>query len=221
MVRSQLDAVFEELPPSAAKTGMLYSGAIIRLVADWLRQRRVRVVVDPVMVSTSGARLLAPAAIEVLCRRLLPLAALITPNLSEAEVLTGNQLSSVEDLRRAAKQLHRRFGTAVLVKGGHLKGWREAADIFYDGAQELLLSAPFVRGVRTHGTGCAYSAAITAYLASGVPLAQAVAKAKEFVTQAIAHSQLAGGHCVLGPRPYWRSVVRRSCAAFPMKARRG
>ncbi len=202
IVRHQLDAVFEELPPTAAKTGMLYSEAIIRVVADYLKEHQLPLIVDPVMVATSGARLLAPQAIRTLCRRLLPLATLITPNLSEAEVLTGTQLSSVEDLRRAAKELHHRFGAAVLVKGGHLKGLREAADIFYSGTEELLLSAPFVRGVRTHGSGCTYSAAITAYLASGLALAKAVARAKEFITQAITHSQRAGRHSTLNS--FWR-----------------
>jgi hydroxymethylpyrimidine/phosphomethylpyrimidine kinase len=128
---------------------------------------------------------------------LLPLAALITPNLSEAEVLLGAKLRSVEDLRWAAREVHRRFRTAALIKGGHLRGLKEAVDIFNDGSEELLLSAPFVKGVHRHGTGCTYSAAIAAYLATGLSLAQSVARAKEFVTQAIAQSQLAGGHSVL------------------------
>jgi hydroxymethylpyrimidine/phosphomethylpyrimidine kinase len=196
-VRSQLIAVFEELAPAAAKTGMLYSKAIVRVVAEFFRDRTVPLVVDPVMVSTSGARLLEPAAIQVLCRQLLPLATLVTPNLSEAEILLDVRLSSVEDLRQAAKKLYHRFGTAALVKGGHLRGLNEAVDIFYDGSEELLLSAPFVRGLHTHGTGCAYSAAIAAYLAAGLPLASAVTRAKEFVTQAIAQSQAAGQHSVL------------------------
>jgi hydroxymethylpyrimidine/phosphomethylpyrimidine kinase len=116
--REQLTAVFEELSPAAAKTGMLYSAAIIRAVAEFLRRRRVQVVVDPVMVSSSGARLLASAAIRTLSRELLPVATLITPNLHEAEVLLGKNLGSLDDLRRAAKELQRRFGTAVLVKAG-------------------------------------------------------------------------------------------------------
>jgi hydroxymethylpyrimidine/phosphomethylpyrimidine kinase len=208
MVRDQLAAVFEELTPAAAKTGMLFSAAIIRSIADWLQNHRIPLVVDPVMISTSGARLLAPPALDVLCRRLLPLATLITPNLSEAEVLTGTQLSSVQDLRAAAKQLYRRFDVAVLVKGGHLKGLREATDIFYDGNEELLLRAPFVRGIRTHGTGCAYSAAITAYLAAGVPLLASVSKAKQFITEAIAHSQLIGRHRALNS--FWLPRLRRA-----------
>ena len=117
--------------------------------------------------------------------------------LDEAEVLVGERLRSVEDLRAAARALQRGYGCAALVKGGHLRAMREAVDIFYDGKQELLLSAPFVRSVSTHGTGCTYSAAVAAYLALGRSLAQAVELAKEYITQAIAGSQSAAGHSIL------------------------
>jgi hydroxymethylpyrimidine kinase/phosphomethylpyrimidine kinase len=103
----------------------------------------------------------------------------------------------VTDLRAAARDLHKRFGCAALVKGGHLRGLKEAVDIFYDGRQELLLSAPFIRGVRTHGTGCTYSAAIAGHLAWGRSLPRAVQAAKEYITQAIAQSRTAAGHSVL------------------------
>jgi hydroxymethylpyrimidine/phosphomethylpyrimidine kinase len=198
IVRQQLEAVFEELRPLAVKTGMLYSTTIIRAVADFFRHDQlVPLVVDPVMVSTSGTQLLKPTAVKTLLTELLPLAVLVMPNLPEAEVLVGRKLRSVEDMRWAARTLHERFGCATLVKGGHLRGFREAADIFYDGREELLLSAPFVRGLRTHGTGCTYSAAVTAYLARGMPLAKAVRRAKEYITQAIARSKRVGGHSVL------------------------
>lgn len=197
MVQRQLQAVFEELPPAAAKTGMLYSVETIRVVARFIRRQAVLLVVDPVMVATSGRRLLRREAVRALAQELLPLARLITPNLPEAEVLTGQHLRSVEDLRRAARLLHRRFGCAALVKGGHLHGLRQAIDIFYDGRDELLLEAPFVRGVKTHGTGCTCSAAIAAGLARGLGLPRAVQQAKEFVTQAIAHRQVTSGHEVL------------------------
>ena len=198
IVSRQIDAVFSELRPAAVKTGMLYSAAIIEAVAESLKRHRVPVVVDPVMVSTSGASLLKPAAIHTLCSRLLPQAALLTPNLDEAEILTGQRLRSLEALRRAAHELYERFGCAALVKGGHLRGLREAADIFYDGRQELLLSAPFVKDVSTHGTGCTYSAAITGYLARGFSLPSAVRRAKEYITQAIVGSRTTAGHSVLG-----------------------
>jgi hydroxymethylpyrimidine kinase/phosphomethylpyrimidine kinase len=201
IVRQQLEAVFTELPPAAVKTGMLYSRALIEVVSDFLQSRALPLVVDPVMLASSGARLLEPSAQRALCNDLLPLATLLTPNVAEAEALTGQRLRSPEDLRRAARTLHDRFGCAVLVKGGHLRGLREAVDILYDGRQELLLRAKFVRGVRTHGTGCTYSAAITAGLARGLPLGKAVVRAKEYVTRAIAFSPHAGPHQVL----FWGS----------------
>ena len=199
LVRAQLAALFEAMPPAAVKTGMLYSASILQAVADFLRTHPVLLVVDPVMVSTSGTQLLSPRALSVSCRELLPLATLITPNLHEAEVLLSARIRSPEDLRQAARELHRRFGAAALVKGGHLRGMREAVDLFYDGSEELLLMAPFVRGVKTHGTGCTYSAAIAAALARGLRLTDAVVLAKEFVTRAIAQSRQAGRHWVLCP----------------------
>src|ERR1039458_7824797 len=194
---AQTAAAVEELRPGAVKTGMLYSARIIRVVAGvFVYPGRLPLVGDPVMVSTSGAQLLKPAAVKALCGELLPLATLITPNLDEAEILIGEKLGSVTDLRAAARVLHGRFGCAVLVKGGHLRGLREAVDIFYDGGQELLLSAPFIRGVSTHGTGCTYSAAIAGHLARGCALPKAVQRAKEYITQAIAQSRIAGTHSV-------------------------
>lgn len=198
ILRRQLEAVFAELPPLAVKTGMLYSAALIREVAAFLaRQPRLALVVDPVMVSTSGTPLLKPDAVRMMLAQLLPRATLLTPNLSEAQILVGAALKSIEDLRHAARVLHQRFGCAALVKGGHLRGMKQAVDIFYDGREELLLSAPFVRGIRTHGTGCTYSAAITAYLARGLALPRAVGRAKEYISQAIARSHRAAGHFVL------------------------
>src|SRR5262249_6577882 len=123
MVCRQLEAVFEELPPAAIKTGMLYSGKIIHSVARFLgRRTAVPIVVDPVMVSTSGARLLQAEAMRILCDELLPIAAVVTPNLEEAGLLVGRKLKSLEDMRSAAKELWRRFGCAALMKGGHLGG---------------------------------------------------------------------------------------------------
>jgi hydroxymethylpyrimidine kinase/phosphomethylpyrimidine kinase len=197
MVRTQLESVFSELPPRAVKSGMLYSRSIIHTVAEYLRRHRTPLVVDPVMVSTSGARLLKTPGISTLCSELLPLATIMTPNLEETELLVAETVRSVQDMRRAAKNLHERFGCAVLVKGGHLRGLREAVDIFFDGSEELLLTAPFVPGVKTHGTGCTYSAAITAGLARDVSLSRAVEQAKQFISQAIAESRMVGRHHVL------------------------
>ncbi len=198
MLRQQMEAVFTGFSPRAVKTGMLYSTPIIQVVVDFFRHRpHALLVVDPVMIATSGTRLLKPPAIKILQTKLLPLATLVTPNLDEAAVLTGIPLRSVEDLRTAAREIHERFGCAALVKGGHLRGMKEAVDIFYDGKTELLLASPFVRGVRTHGTGCTYSAAITAWLALGRPLPAAVTKAKEHITQAILQHREAAGHPIL------------------------
>lgn len=200
LVRRQIEAVFAELPPAAAKTGMLFSTAIIKEVARVLSAHRgLPLVVDPVMVATSGARLLRPSAIRALQDDLLPLASIVTPNLDEAAILAGGALTSVEDLRAAAREIHRRFGCAALVKGGHLRGQREAVDIYFDGREELLLTAPFIRGVSTHGTGCTYSAAIAAWLAKGAPLSRAVAGAKELVSRAIARSVRVARHFALNP----------------------
>ena len=203
-LRQQIKAVFDELRPAAVKTGMLFSAELIGVVADFFKKRgRPPLVVDPVMVATSGARLLEPDAMRALTEHLLPLAALVTPNLDEAQLLLDFPIRDEEDLRTAARRLHAEFGCAALVEGGHLRGAREAVDIFYDGREELMLSAPFVRGISTHGTGCTYSAAITALLAQGCELPEAVTRAKEFITQAIAGSVRAGRHPVLNW--FWKS----------------
>jgi hydroxymethylpyrimidine/phosphomethylpyrimidine kinase len=203
MLRQQIEAVFEELRPAAVKTGMLYAEKNISVVADFFRTpnselRTPKLIVDPVFVSTSGSRLLEPGAMRVLTGKLLPVAALVTPNLSEAAVLAGRKISSVEAMRDAARTIHSRFGCAVLVKGGHLRTGRQAVDIFFDGKTELMLSAPFMKGIRTHGTGCVYSAAICAGLALGNSLPKAVALGKNFVTTAIAQSYRVGKHFALG-----------------------
>jgi len=202
MLRQQLEAVFDELPPRAMKTGMLFSAANLRAVVDFLEmlpaRSRVPLVVDPVLTATSGARLLAPAAEKILRDKLLPLAILATPNLDEAEILAGQKIRAPEDLRAAARAIFSRFGCAVLAKGGHLRHTREAVDIFFDGQTELLLSAPFVRGIATHGTGCTYSAAICAALAWGHPLPAAVQIGKRYISSAIANSYRVGAHWALG-----------------------
>jgi hydroxymethylpyrimidine/phosphomethylpyrimidine kinase len=208
LLRQQLEAVFAELPPAAVKCGMLYSAENVRIVAEFFQQRRHQrpLIVDPVMISTSRARLLQGRALNLLKSQLFPLATLVTPNVDEAAVLTGRRPMSVEDMRFAAREIKKRFGCAALVKGGHLKGLSEATDVFFDGKTELLLSARFLKGIRTHGTGCAYSAAITGYLALGFSLGDAVVRAKEFITNAIASSQVAGGYAILNS--FWASKLR-------------
>jgi hydroxymethylpyrimidine/phosphomethylpyrimidine kinase len=198
LVRQQITAVFTQLRPHAVKTGMLYSSDIINVIADFFSKgKQPPLVVDPVMVATSGAVLLKPSAIQALKTRLLPLATLITPNLDEAQLLVGRKLSNLEDLLDAAAELHQKFGCAALVKGGHLRLGGEAVDVLFDGKEFTALRAPRVLGVSTHGTGCTYSAAIAAFLAQGEKLPRAVAAAKRFITRAIASSYHAGKHSVL------------------------
>lgn len=198
MVRRQIEAVWGELRPGAAKTGMLFSAAIIREVAAFAAAAgRVPWVIDPVMVATSGAPLLQPAAMGVLRKRLLPLATLITPNLDELRLLTGLRVRGLEELRAAARALQSYFGVAVLAKGGHLNGPR-AVDVFWDGEEEMILEVPRVKVASTHGTGCTYSAAITAGLARGWDLRGAVREAKGHITEAIRGSWKVGEHWVLG-----------------------
>jgi hydroxymethylpyrimidine/phosphomethylpyrimidine kinase len=200
-VREQLEAVFSELPPAAIKTGMLYSEQIFALVLNFLcrlpEAKRPPLVVDPVMMSTSGTPLMEKWSLGVF-ERLFRAATIITPNLDEAMALLGRKLNSPEEAREAARDLHAKFGCAALVKGGHLRGTSEAIDFFYDGKKELLLSAPRVKGVNTHGTGCTYAAAIAAGLAKGMKLEKAVVAAKEYVTKAIAGSVRVGRHQALG-----------------------
>ena len=203
ILRQQIEAVFAELKPAAVKTGMLFTANNISAVAKIFNHPPSsilppRLVVDPVMVSTSGARLLQPAAEKILREKLLPLATLITPNLDEAEILAGQKIRAPEDLRSAARKIVSRYGGAALVKGGHLKNSLEAIDVFFDGETELLLSAPFVKGISTHGTGCTYSAAICAALALGHDLPQAVEIGKKFITAAISHSCKIGKFFALG-----------------------
>lgn len=198
IVRQQIEAVFAELRPAAVKTGMLYSNSIIRVVASALSvAKKTPVIVDPVMVATSGAQLLKSEAIKSLCHFLLPQATLVTPNLEEAEILVARKLRTVEDLLSAAREINGRYGCAALLKGGHLRRLTQAVDVFFDGETELLLSAPFVRNVSTHGTGCTYSAAIAAYMANGLSMVQSVQRAKDYITQAIRGSVAIGKHSAL------------------------
>jgi hydroxymethylpyrimidine/phosphomethylpyrimidine kinase len=146
--------------------------------------KRRQLVVDPVMIATSGDVLLAPDAVELYERELFPLATLITPNLDEAARLVCAPIRNLGQMHRAATALGKKFGTAVLLKGGHLRG-RRATDVLYFGNGTTEFSAPFVPRVKTHGTGCTYSAAITAELAKGAELGRAIATAKRFVTSAI------------------------------------
>jgi hydroxymethylpyrimidine kinase/phosphomethylpyrimidine kinase len=182
IVGGQIDRVLEAFRVRGAKTGMLYNAVIIEAVAE---RRLPNLVVDPVMVATSGARLLKPSAVAALEFRLFPRAKLVTPNLIEAEILAGRPIRSLEELHTAAHTLAEKHGVPFLVKGGHMPGWKRAVDVLCEHGQCHEFSAPLIPGIVTHGTGCTYSAAIAANLALGHRLVDAVGRAKIFVTRAI------------------------------------
>jgi hydroxymethylpyrimidine/phosphomethylpyrimidine kinase len=191
IVGEQISLLFEAFPVAAVKTGMLYSPEILTTVVEALEQLRpvegaVPLVVDPVMVASSGDRLLKQEAVHVYETRLFPAATLVTPNLDEAAALLGGAIESRAQMREAGRQLVEKYGAAFLMKGGHLKE-DSAADLLVErNGFESWFEAPFVRGVSTHGTGCTYSAAIASELAKGAQLRDAVAAAKHFVTGAVA-----------------------------------
>jgi len=184
-----MDRVFEAFTVGGAKTGMLYNASIIEAVADVFRRRKFKpLVIDPVMVATSGAVLLQSDAVAALTTKLLPRAALVTPNLAEAEALWSGRIRSRTDLREAARALAGKFGVPVLVKGGHLPGLVRAVDVLCDGRELYEFGAAPVRNVRPHGAGCTLSAAIAANLALGCDLPTAISRAKRLVTRAIRNS---------------------------------
>lgn len=186
VIAEQVRLLLDHFPVAAIKTGMLFSAEIVSRVAECLRpHRRIPIVIDPVMVATSGDLLLQKEAIDVYERELFPLAAVITPNLDEAAALLGAAITDLQEMRRAGKQLAAKYGVPMLLKGGHLGG-DIATDLLFVAADVREFSAPFSRGVHTHGTGCTYSAAIAAALASGLALEAAVSRAKKYVTAAIA-----------------------------------
>jgi len=184
IVREQIEVLLKSFPVTAIKTGLLYSGEIIATVAEVLRDRQLPLVIDPVMVATSGDLLLSPDAVKAYAE-LFSLAALVTPNVDETATLLGEPIKTLEGMHEAGKKLTAKYGVPFLLKGGHLAG-DNAIDLLFSEGKILEFSAPFLRGVATHGTGCTYSAAITAGLASGWPLHESVRRGKEFVTQAIA-----------------------------------
>lgn len=187
LILDQMRVLFASFPIAAAKTGMLGSRAQVEAVAGaWSEFSRgaVPIVVDPVMVATSGHRLVDDDAIAAIESLLLPLARLITPNLDEAAVLSGRPICTREEMAGTARLLGAKFRTAVLLKGGHLAG-DAAVDVLCDGGRIAWFEGPRVVGVRTHGTGCAYSAAIATGLAKGLSLDQAIGAAKQFISMAI------------------------------------
>jgi hydroxymethylpyrimidine/phosphomethylpyrimidine kinase len=195
IVADQIDAVVEDIRPDAVKIGMLASAPIIEAVAVKVKEHGLpNLVVDPVMVAKSGDRLLREDAVAVLRQLLLPLCAVVTPNIPEAELLAGRSIVSDEEARSAAKEIVALGAGAVVLKGGHRES-AEAVDLLYDGSTFREYAAPRVATTSTHGTGCTFASAIAAYLARGEPLAEAVGHAKEYVTEALRHAYpIGGGH---------------------------
>ncbi|KKM10260.1 phosphomethylpyrimidine kinase [Clostridiales bacterium PH28_bin88] len=187
VVTAQIDCLFEDIPVDAVKIGMVSSTGIIQAIAQGLEKWDAQnVVLDPVMVSKSGSDLLRPDARDALVNRLLPLATVVTPNIPEAQALAGRKITTVSDMEAAAKAIRDMGPCHVVIKGGHLEG--EPVDVFYDGQQFTPLPARRVATKNNHGTGCTFSSAIAACLALGHSPLEAVRLAKEYITQAIAHS---------------------------------
>jgi hydroxymethylpyrimidine/phosphomethylpyrimidine kinase len=202
LIEAQIDAVLEDIGVDAAKTGMLSSSAIIEAVANSVSRWNLRLVVDPVMVAKGGDPLLQPEAVATLRTVLLPLAEVITPNLPEAEVLTGLHIETLNDMRSAAQAIHALGPRHVVVKGGHRTG--EPLDIYFDGSRFVELRAERIQTRHTHGTGCTFSAAIAAFMARGLPVDSAVASAKNYITGAIRSAPgIGNGHGPVGHFWQW------------------
>lgn len=202
IVSAQIKAVIEDFTVKAAKTGMLFSAEIILAVADSIQGSGIPLVVDPVMIAKGGASLLHDEAVEALKSVLLPLATVVTPNIPEAEVLTGLTIKTDADIEEAARHILALGAKAVVIKGGHRRDAAFAEDLFMSKAgTKFLVRSSWVNTKDTHGTGCTYAAALTAFLANGEKLEDAVVSAKHFIHAAIEDGlTIGGGH---GPTNHW------------------
>lgn len=180
----QIDAVFEDIFPDAVKIGMVSSSELIRVIAERLRHYKARnIVVDPVMVATSGSALMKTDAVGTMCSELLPIAAVVTPNIPEAQVLSGMEITSREDMREAAGMIGDKYGCAVLLKGGHSVS--DANDLLYADGNYRWFEGKRIDNPNTHGTGCTLSSAIASNLAKGFDLTGSVSRAKEYISGAL------------------------------------
>ena len=184
MLKAQLESVFSDISPQAVKTGMLATTKIMEMIQPYLKQLDCPYVLDPVMVATSGDALIDTSARDYLKTNLLPLATIITPNLPEAEEIVAFSIKDQEDMQKAGRLILKEFGPqSVVIKGGHLEGG--AKDFLFTKDEEFVWESPRIQTCHTHGTGCTFAAVITAELAKGKSLYQAVDKAKAFITRAI------------------------------------
>lgn len=183
-LKEQLDAVFEDIFPDAVKIGMVSSSALIRVIAERLRYYKAdKIVVDPVMVATAGSALIQTEAVQTLTQELLPLATLVTPNIPEAEVLSGMSIHSQDEMQQAAAQINKRYGCAVLLKGGH--SINDANDLLYSDGKAHWFLGKRIQTNNTHGTGCTLSSAITSNLAKGFSLEESVERSKAYISGAL------------------------------------
>lgn len=183
-VANQLDCIFTDIRPDAVKIGMVANTEIIKIIAEKLKQyQAVNIVVDPVMVSTSGSRLISDDAMDTLIHLLLPLGTVITPNIPEAETLCGVSIRNHEDMERAGKMLSERTNGAVLIKGGHFEA--EADDLLYQDGEAAWFRSERIDNPNTHGTGCTLSSAIACNLAAGLTINESVRRAKNYITGAL------------------------------------
>ena len=205
LIAAQIHSVLDDIGADAVKTGMLSSAEVIARVSDEMAQRDIeRLVVDPVMVAKSGDRLLRQDAVSALRTKLIPLAAVVTPNIPEAETVADMKINSGENAREAARKIVAMGARSVVVKGGHLDG--PPVDLLYDGRDFTEFPGERIETRNTHGTGCTFASAIAAGLARGMSLTEAIADAKEYVTEAIRHAvslgQVGQGHGPLSH--FWR-----------------
>ena len=212
LVGEQVEAVLSDIGPSAVKTGMLANAGVVSAVAEALRRHDgAPLVVDPVIVSSSGRELLDGDGVAALARELLPLADVVTPNRAEAEALTGRTIASWDDAKEAARQLVEMGARAAVITGGHFNDAANATDLYFDGQAYRDFTAVRIDTPNTHGTGCTFSAAVAAALAKGTKLADAVALAKSYVTLAMQHAYAVGSGA--GPLHhfyrYWQPTGRR------------
>lgn len=200
IIESQLDSIFSDVPVHALKTGMIANTDMMEVVYEKIKDLHIPIVIDPVMVATSGDTLINREARHYLIDKLIPLATVVTPNLPETEYLINETVETETEMKKAAKIIVDELGAkAALIKGGHLKG--DATDFLYDGKSFYTLTEKRIDTNNTHGTGCTYAAAITAYLSQGVSLIEAVEKSKQFITAAIKESIDIGAGS--GPTKHW------------------
>lgn len=213
MIAQQIDAVFEDIPPDAVKVGMLSQPPCMAAVAGKLREYRpANVVIDPVMYAKNGCPLMDPGSVDALIKAIIPLADLLTPNIPEAQKISGMKIASVADMEKAAAAIRQMGCKNVLVKGGHALG--DATDVLYDGARFHHFTARRIETKNTHGTGCTYSSAIASNLALGLDMVKSVERAKRYVTTAIAHALPFGKGC--GPTHHFWDLYQRGLEQIGM-----